>query len=284
MNKEIQNKLLLAIDIDGTLIPNSSEAPNIEGIKKFGQLVKNLNAVLIYPTGRHFAMTIEAIKNTPLPMPDFLIVDNGASVYFRDGEKWKLDEEYRKKLIDANPDFDSAKIIKFLSKLPFLQLEEEEKQDKLKAGFYVDLEEKPKEAISIAKAILAKNKIKNIKIIYSQDLKNKVGILEVLPDDISKLAGINYLSLRGASIPLFAKGGIAARQSPNIRNSPLPVLFAGDEGNDLDVFASGIPSIMVGNARKEIKNAVREMNLDSVYFAEGKDVSGVLEGIENVKL
>lgn len=277
MKKIAQTKLLLAVDIDGTLIPNSSEPPDIEGIKKFSEMVKAIpGVILIYPTGRIFAMACEAIRKYFLPMPDFLITDNGAAIYFHNSKRWEQNKEYKKTLIEKNPDFDSAKILNLLSFLPFLQAEENKKQDELKAGFYLDLKEDPKKAADAAQKILAENKIWDIKIIYSQDLKNKVGILEILPDNVSKLTGIRYLSLRGVSI---RPGRIATRQSRDIQNSPA-IIFAGDEGNDLDVFASGIPSILVGNARPEIKAAVREMGLNSVYFAEKNEVEGVIEGVK----
>lgn len=274
------NKLLLAIDIDGTLIPNSSKAPNVEGIKEFCQLIKDLNAVLIYPTGRNFEMTCEAIGEFFLPRPDFLITDNGIRLFLHNGSGWEENLEYRDFLAKAKPNFDREKITKILSKLPYLQEQEIAKQHKLKASFYTDLDKQPLETVGAVKKIFQEWKVNNIKITYSQDLRNNVGILEILPDNVSKLTGIRYLSLRGASI---SQSKIATRQSRDIQDSPA-IIFAGDEGNDLDVFASGISSILVGNAREEIKTAVREMGIDSVYFAEKNEVEGVLEGLKQLSM
>jgi len=263
--KRIQknNVAILAIDIDGTLIPNSSETPNIKGIKKFGQLVEDLDAVLVYPTGRTFQMACKAIGKYFLPMPDFLIASNGIFLFSHNGAGWTENLEYKKSIIKKAPNFDCEKIIKVLSKLPFLQEEEATKQDRLKAGFYVDLEKKSEEAIHSAWEILNKNGINNTKIIYSQDLKNKVGILEILPDNISKLTGIEYLAEK-------------------LELNKDSIIFAGDEGNDLDVFASGIPSILVGNARDEIRRKIEKMNTDSIYFAKGENVEGIIEGIKSI--
>lgn len=264
MTKE-KNKqqMILAIDIDGTLIPNSVAAANAEGIKKFREVVKDLGAILVYPTGRTFEMTCEAIGEFFLPRPDFLITDNGSVLYSRDGDGWVEDLKYRDMLIKNNSDFDREKIVKILDKLSYLQEQEADKQNKLKASFYTDLDKQSVETVGSVKKILESNNIKDVKLIYAQNLRNNVGLLEILPDNISKLTGIEYLiELAGAS-----------RKN---------IIFAGDEGNDLDVFASGIKSILVNNARDEIKNAVREMNLDSVYFAEGNEAKGVIEGISRL--
>lgn len=296
MNISKSNSLFLFIDIDGTLIPNAPRPANSEGIKKFRQLVQDLDAILIYPTGRNFEMACEAIGEFFLPRPDFLITDNGAAMYFKNKEEWEENAGYREFLTNNNPNFDREKIAKILSKLPYLQEQEISKQHKLKASFYTDLEKQPVETVRAVKTIMQDREIDNIRITYSQDLRNNVGILEILSDNISKLTGIKYL-LNNFSF-CHSEEAIATKESLkhclaskiklkrsllsiNHRDGKI-VIFAGDEGNDLDVFASGIPSILVGNAREDIKIAVRNMRLDSVYFAEKNEIEGILEGIEKL--
>ncbi|MFH1175491.1 MAG: HAD-IIB family hydrolase [bacterium] len=280
-----KNKILLAIDIDGTLIPNSTETPNFDGIKKFGKLLEeNPQFILCYPTGRTFQMACEAIEKYLLPMPDFLIPFNGAALYRRNGKKWEEDKKYRQKISASNSDFNKEKIISILSQSKDLKIQEDSKQHQFKAGFYVDLKIDSGKITKEARKLLEKNGIKEIKIIYSQDLKGKTGILEILADNISKLAGIEYLLEHPLQLPLI-KGERKSDSSPNPSSQKMEeisVVFAGDEGNDLDVFASGIPSILVGNAREEIKTKARQMNLNSIYFAQGKEIEGVLEGLKSI--
>ncbi len=69
------------------------------------------------------------------------------------------------------------------------------------------------------------------------------------------------------------------------------VVFAGDSGNDLPVLTSGLPSVLVGNARPEVREAaqaaLREQGLeDRLYVAKGGFLgmngyysAGVLEGL-----
>ncbi len=63
-------------------------------------------------------------------------------------------------------------------------------------------------------------------------------------------------------------------------------IFAGDSGNDIDVFRSSIPSIVVANADPTVKQSAQELGAPQLYVASGSlpglngnYSAGVLEGI-----
>ena len=53
----------------------------------------------------------------------------------------------------------------------------------------------------------------------------------------------------------------------------------GDSGKDLSMFIKGFKGIVVGNARPELKNALK-FKTREVYFSKSYYASGILEGLK----
>jgi hypothetical protein len=112
-------------------------------------------------------------------------------------------------------------------------------------------------------------------LIWSVDETGPTGLLDVLPPVANKLKAIEFL---------MEQEGFQRDQ----------VLFAGDSGNDLEVFVSGLPSVLVANAtdafRRTARDAVEQAGRsDTFHLASGGHLgmngnyaAGILEGIRHL--
>jgi len=258
----MDNNILIALDIDDTLVPFDHQFLDLEKIQKIGKIIKNIpNCVFGYPTGRVFFQTIRAFKKYSLPPADFLICSNGASVFFNDVEKWIEDLEYENFLIKQNPDFNREKIAKNLTNIfSFLQEAEEERQNKMRIVFLVDPEKDLQEAMKEINQLLLSKNILNTRLVPAFDFNNRTGIIDILPNKVSKLSSLQYIA---------KKFDIAEEN----------IIFAGDGVNDFEIFTSDIKSIVVGNAEEELKQKIKEADSKNTYFAKENFVDGVVEGL-----
>ena len=97
-------------------------------------------------------------------------------------------------------------------------------------------------------------------------------MLDLLPPAAGKLAAIDFLL-----------------QQQGLRSGD--TVFSGDSGNDLEVLASRLPSVLVANASDEVKAQAREAaaangHSEALYIARGgflgmngNYAAGILEGL-----
>jgi len=262
----MSNKILIALDIDDTLVPFDHQFLDLEKIHKIGKTIKNIsNCILGYPTGRSFLQTDRALGKYALPPANFLICSNGASVFFYE-TKWIEDLNYENILMAQNPNFNREKISKILiNTFSFLQEAENERQNKTRGVFFIDPDKNAQEAMREIERLLLSKDILETRLIPAFDLKAGMSIIDILPSKVSKLTGLQYVAKK-FDIP-----------EKNI-------IFAGDGINDFEVFASNIKSIVVGNADKKLKQKIKEANPQNIYFAKESFTNGVIEGLEHFKL
>jgi hypothetical protein len=89
MPTEPRARILLATDLDRTLIPNGA-APESPGARqRFARVASRPEVMLAYVSGRHRALVEEAIAEYHLPLPDLVIGDVGTTIYqLQDGD-WR---------------------------------------------------------------------------------------------------------------------------------------------------------------------------------------------------
>lgn len=254
----------LASDLDGTLIPVSNDAAGREGIRRFRDACANQRAVtLVYVTGRHFALALDGISSWQLPEPQVLICDVGTSIYRRTQGAWHLDEGYAASLEKRWSAASADSLGASLASLPGLTLQEAERQTRFKRSYYVDAASAAERVTSRVEERLRQAGL-DATLIYSVDHVRGVGLLDLLPPGTAKDTGLDFLC--------EAEG--ASREE---------VVYAGDSGNDLAVFAAGYRSIVVGNTPEAVKQQARKeaasRNIEALlYFAKGDAADGVLEG------
>jgi hydroxymethylpyrimidine pyrophosphatase-like HAD family hydrolase len=147
---------------------------------------------------------------------------------------------------------------------------------KFKQSYYIKLSDNKDRVIKKIRSRLDKHNI-NATIIYSIDTRRKIGLIDIIPPNASKVNALNYV-LRKLKVK---------------KND---VLYCGDSGNDISVLTSGYRSVLVKNAAFSVKDEVLRLAeqkrlLNRVYLAQGNFVepskrlklngnyvSGIIEG------
>lgn len=87
-----------------------------------------------------------------------------------------------------------------------------------------------------------------------------MGLLDILPAVADKLQALRFLI-----------------EQNNYR--PEQTLFAGDSGNDLEILASEIPSVIVANARRDVIQQAKQLSKESNTLARLYVASGGFQGM-----
>ena len=263
-------RLLLCTDMDRTIIPNGEQMEHSMARKRFNAFCHQDEVTLVYVTGRHLKLAEQAIRDYQLPVPDYLATDVGTRIYDKKDCQWQPWLAWERE-IDKDWNGRSSNDLKGLfSDITALRLQEYSKQNTHKLSYYVPLHVQPEPLLQLMQARLVKENIK-CSLIWSVDEPKGVGLLDVLPENATKLHAIDFL-----------------RQQLGFGLDE--VLFAGDSGNDLPVLRSHIRSVLVANAADEVKQAAKDQLISAhegkLYIASGawgemngNYAAGVLEGI-----
>lgn len=263
--------ILLATDLDRTLLPNGDAPESAEARPRFRRFASLPEVILVYVTGRHRQLVEQAIAEYDLPVPDFVIGDVGTSLYaLRDGE-WLLDREWQ---LALRPDWAGrghADLASVLAGIPELSLQEAGKQNEYKLSYYAPPLADPSSLLARVDAALAGTGAR-YNLIWSIDETVGTGLLDVLPASASKLHALEFLRRR-------------------LEVAPERTVFAGDSGNDMEVLVSGVPAVLVANAQESVREAavagaVNSGHGSTLYLARGglggmngNYGAGILEGV-----
>lgn len=259
--------ILLATDLDRTLLPNGTHPESPLARARFRQFVTRPEVKLVYVSGRHRELVIAAIADYDLPQPHFVIADVGTSVYEICGSDWRLCEDWRQKLMATWHACGPAQLAAVLADLPGLRLQEAAKQSALKLSYYTAALDDPAELMAEVQARLAATGA-DTHLVWSVDETTGTGLLDVLPAGAGKRQALAYLR---------SQLGIALDKT----------VFAGDSGNDMEVLVSDMPSVLVANAHDAVRaEAVRRGDGNTLYLARGGLAgmngcysAGILEGV-----
>jgi sucrose-6F-phosphate phosphohydrolase len=264
-------RLLLCTDLDRTLMPNGPLPESPGARDKFNELVASPDIVLVYVTGRDQHLVEDAVTEYHLPLPAYVIADVGSTIFQIEQGGWQQLETWEQMI---SPDWmgrthDDMRLL--FSELPHLKLQEASKQNTFKLSYYLPLDIDHQTLMCAMHEILFEKQIK-ASLIWSVDEVDDIGLLDVLPTSASKRHAIEYLM---------------DQLGFELSNT----VFAGDSGNDLAVLTSPIKSILVANARNEVRHCAQQQALnlgqmDALYFARGgflgmngNYAAGVLEGM-----
>lgn len=267
----MRQRLLLCTDMDRTLLPNG-HAPETPGVREtFSSFIATHSVQLAYVTGRHLALVLDAIEEYDLPVPDFVITDVGTRIYQHRDKQWVEDIAWSNDIAKDWNGKTHAELKSLLSDIEGLQLQAEEKQNQHKLSYDVALE---LEVDAILAEIQTRLNALGVmaSLVWSIDEITNIGLLDVLPRNATKLHAVEFLS---------EKLGVPLNQ----------VIYAGDSGNDLQVMASEVPSVLVANSHDEVKvladqQASEQGNRQALYLAQGVGLEtngnyagGILEGV-----
>jgi len=257
--------------MDRTVIPNGDQPEHPKARPVFNTLCNLPEVDLVYVTGRHLQLVEEAVEKYNLPRPDYAITDVGSTIYgSRDGN-WHEMTSWQEQIAADWAGKGHAQLQSLLRGIEGLELQEESKQNDYKLSYYLPLEANHKQIVGCAAKELKQNGVL-ASLVLSIDEQAEVGLLDILPQNATKLHAI-----------LFLQQCLGYDLNRTI--------FSGDSGNDLLVLGSHISSTLVANAHPEIKKQAVQLasnngNIGSLYLAGeqsfilgGNYSAGVVQGV-----
>jgi sucrose-6F-phosphate phosphohydrolase len=258
---------ILATDLDRTLLPNGSWAPDSGAIERFNELTEKHDVLLVYVTGRNLQLTENAIREYGVRYPDILCGDVGTTIRkYRDGA-WHFDEGWAQHVERASPRWTAAGVAEALEGIEGLRVQEAEHLNPFKQSYYVDHASRDRVLAEVDERV--RGRFDEV-IVYSFDSQDGKGLLDFLPDSATKQTALEYVA---------EEYGVARED----------VVFCGDSGNDIFPLTAGFCGVLVRNADDQLVRNVRAAMRDNpdlkVYFARGGFqglsgyyTSGVIEG------
>ena len=264
-------RLLICTDLDRTLIPNGHQPESANARPLFRELAARPEVCLAYVSGRDEGLLRSAIREYRLPVPDYAIGDVGTTIYQIEGEDWTPWSAWARAIAPDWNGRDHAAIAALLTDVGEIEPQEPAKQNTYKLSYYASASIDGETLADRLQKRLADADVR-ASVIWSVDEVNEVGLLDVLPAGATKVHAIRFLQ-------------------EHLRVPDRHTVFSGDSGNDLPVLTSGLQSIVVANARDEIKRAARDALAaqglsDRLYIAQGgflgmngNYAAGILEGV-----
>lgn len=263
--------LLLCTDLDRTLLPNGAPKESADARVQFSKFTQSPEVTLAYVSGRHKELVLDAITEYQIPVPDYVIGDVGTTIYsIRDGE-WQPWAAWHEEIAPDWAGKSRQELAGLFKDLGELKLQEESKQNRFKLSYYTPENFERDALLSEMRRRLEEKGIR-ASLIWSIDDIEHVGLLDLLPASATKVHAVEFL---------MQKKGF----------DPARVVYAGDSGNDLPVLASTINSVLVANARNDVRDeaislARTNQNEATLYLAKGGLMgmngnysSGILEGV-----
>jgi HAD superfamily hydrolase (TIGR01484 family) len=263
--------ILLACDLDRTLLPNGDAPESPEARPLFRRLATHPELVLAYVTGRDRALTEQAIAHWDLPRPVWLVGDVGTSLYRAAGTGWTEESGWNEAIAVDWRGRSAAEVAAALAGIDGLRPQEAEKQGRHKASFTAPPLADPDPLLARVRRALDGTGLRH-RLVWSIDEAAAAGLLDVLPASAGKLESLLHLARHL---------GIGLRHT----------MFAGDSGNDLDVLASPVPAVLVANASAPVRRAALDAaasngTAGALYLARGGPfglngnyAAGVIEGL-----
>ena len=259
--------MLLATDLDRTLLPNGSQPESPLARQRFRHLVAHPQVRLVYVTGRHRQLVEAAMAEYDLPQPDFVIADVGTSLYEIQADDWRLLRDWQQAIALDWSGRSHTELAAAVGEMAGLRLQEPGKQGPCKLSYYAPPLTDPAQLLGRVRQRLEALGAR-VNLVWSIDETTATGLLDVLPAAASKHHALEFLR---------ARLGIARDRT----------VFAGDSGNDMEVLVSGLPAVLVANAQASVRAAaVAHANPARLYFARGglfgmngNYSAGILEGV-----
>ena len=255
---------VLATDLDGTLIPLSGNEANRTDLQTLQLQLQRQNVMLVFVTGRSFSLVEQAIQESCLPTPGWMICDVGTSILKATaGGSFEIVSEYANHLATLTKACPVFELIDHMIDRPGLRLQEPEKQGAFKLSVYTDGEALDEQSQTL-QTWINKNRLPYA-IISSHDPESQLGLIDLLPIGVSKAYALNWWATEH-----------------HVRQ--LDIAFAGDSGNDLAALTAGYRTILVSNAHPGIAEEVRRFyskadRIERLFRCSQPASSGVLEGL-----
>ena len=233
------SSMLMITDIDNTLIGDNASMDQLFDI------LKRYRDGLAWgvATGRSLELTIEAMTEYNIPIPDILICSVGTEIYY--GPDFRMDKGWQQYISHK---WRSEQIKSALEDLDFLNFQEAEGQRSFKISYYM---EDNADYLAEVHRRLQEKKL-NCQVIYSHGQ-----FLDILPRRASKGKAIKYLKYK-------------------YEFPPSKVMVAGDSGNDEDMIKGNNNGLVVGNHSEELEKLKGKPR---VFFSSRNYAAGIIDGL-----
>jgi len=230
---------LMITDIDNTLVGDN------ESMFHLLKLLEQYRETIAWgvATGRSLELTIEAMTEYDIPVPDILICSVGTEIYY--GPDLRMDKGWQQHISDK---WKPEQIKATLQELDFLSSQEAEGQRAHKISYY--MEDKPDYLAEVHRR-LWEEKLP-CEVIYSHGQ-----FLDILPKRASKGKAIKYLKYK--------------YEFPSSK-----VMVAGDSGNDEDMIRGKDNGLVVGNHSEELEKLRGKTR---IYFSSKTYAAGIIDGL-----
>ncbi|MBW2471848.1 MAG: HAD-IIB family hydrolase, partial [Deltaproteobacteria bacterium] len=230
---------LMITDIDNTLVGENASMLHL--LKLLEQYKESIAWGVA--TGRSLELTIEAMTEYDIPVPDILICSVGTEIYY--GPDLRMDKGWQQHISDK---WKPEQIKSTLQKLDFLSSQEAEGQRAHKISYY--MEDKQSYLAEVHRRL--KEEKLPCEVIYSHGQ-----FLDILPKRASKGKAIKYLKYK-------------------YEFSSSKVMVAGDSGNDEDMIRGNDNGLVVGNHSEELEKLRGKAR---VYFSSKTYAAGIIDGL-----
>jgi len=230
---------LMITDIDNTLVGDNASMLHL--LKLLEQYRESIAWGVA--TGRSLELTIEAMTEYDIPVPDILICSVGTEIYY--GPDLRMDKGWQQHISDK---WKPEQIKATLQELDFLSSQEAEGQRAHKISYY--MEDKPDYLAEVHRRL--KEEKLPCEVIYSHGQ-----FLDILPKRASKGKAIKYLKYK--------------YEFPSSK-----VMVAGDSGNDEDMIRGNDNGLVVGNHSEELEKLRGKTR---IYFSSKTYAAGIIDGL-----
>ncbi len=230
---------LMITDIDNTLVGDN------ESMRHLLELLDRYREDIAWgvATGRSLELTIDAMTEYNIPIPDILICSVGTEIYY--GPDLRMDKGWQRHISHK---WRQEKIKTALECLDFLNFQEAEGQTGHKISYY--MEDNPDYLAEVHRKL--QDQRLNCQVIYSHGQ-----FLDILPRRASKGKAIKYLKYK-------------------YEFSSSKVMVAGDSGNDEDMIKGNNNGLVVGNHSEELETL---RGKPRVFFSPKTYAAGIIHGL-----
>ncbi len=230
---------LMITDIDNTLIGDN------DSMDRLLMLLEQYRDSIAWgvATGRSLELTLEAMTEYNIPVPDIIICSVGTEIYY--GPDLRMDKGWQQHISNK---WKPEQIKSALQALDFLTPQEAEGQRAHKISYYMD--DKTDYLDEIHRK-LTEEKL-SCRVIHSHGQ-----FLDILPKRASKGKAIKYLKYK--------------YEFPSIK-----VMVAGDSGNDEDMIRGRNNGLVVANHSEEL---AKLRGKDRVFFSSKMYAAGIIDGL-----
>ncbi len=176
---------VLATDMDGTFIPLDGNQQNRRDLATLCSELEQRGIELVYVTGRHYELVLDAIGSHALPAPQWMICDVGTSIYQRTSQgDHQLLQAYQQNLARIVGSFGVEALAQALSDTSQLRIQEPEKQGPYKLSYYCEASSLPQITEQVGQLI--DRLAAPYRVIASVDPFTGEGLIDFLPQGVSK--------------------------------------------------------------------------------------------------